>query len=225
MEYASREVFVIIGVVYKGVMSVDLNSFVDFKDILSHVTDIAPLVAVVFFTTFSRKIKSWLENKVNAKFERSINKTSLVRDHLAELRAIYEADRVLLFQLHNGQYYFSGEGADKLSLTHFVVGAGVAVPDRAGTRLQNIPTTYWPELFETMSKKGYVFAAAALFTDPFAAQMFSMDGVSYVICGPVKDRRGHWRGMLIVSFLSDVPQQKVAIATEYGQKLGDLLSL
>jgi len=202
-----------------------IGNLIDTKDLLSHVIDIGAVVALLLFSTFSKKIKEWLESKVNAKFERSINKTSIVRDLLAELRAIYEADRVLLFQLHNGQYYFSGEGADKLSLTHFVVGAGIAIPDRSGARLQNIPTTYWPELFKTMSEEGYFSAAVAEFTDPFAAQMFSVDGVTHAICGPVKDRRGHWRGMLVVSYLSEVTSLSTDVATEYGQKIGDFLSL
>ena len=203
----------------------EISNFIDVKDVLGHATDLTLLVIGLFFAGFSKKIKEWLEKKTNDKFERSINKTSLVRDSLAELRALYQADRVLLFQLHNGQYYFSGEGADKLSLTHFVVDAGVAVPDRAGTRLQNIPVTYWPETFKIMSEKGYFSSECTDFHDPFIAQMFAVDGVTSVICGPIKDRRGFWRGVLIVSFMDSTTSAGVDLTAEYGQKLGDLLSL
>jgi hypothetical protein len=202
-----------------------IDNFVDFKEVLPEISNMTMLVIMLAITTFSKKIRTWLEKKTNEKFENSINKSSLIRDHLAELRAIMGADRVLLFQLHNGQYYFSGEGADKLSLTHFVVDAGVAVPDRAGTRLQNIPISYWPETLKIMQTKGYFLEQASGFADPFNAQMFSVDGVFSVVCGPVKDRRGFWRGVIVVEYLNEVRKAPVPIASEYGQKIGDLLSL
>ena len=202
----------------------DIKSFIDKHEIISNILNLAGLGAMFLFAGFYGKIKEWLEKKTNDKFERSINKTSLIRDNLAELRAITGAARVMLFQLHNGQYYFSGEGADKMSLTHFVVDSGVAVPDRAGTRLQNIPVAYWPDAFKEMTASGYFGKDASQFTDPFTAQMFSLDGVDYAVIGPVKDRRGFWRGVLIVCNMdgSKPSHEDCAI---YGQKIGDLLSL
>ena len=203
----------------------DISKLVDAKEILSALGNLTGLVILLLFTAFSKKVKEWLEKKTNDKFERSINKSSILRDNLAGLRAITKADRAMLFQLHNGQYYFSGEGADKLSLTHFVVDAGVAVPDRAGTRLQNIPISYWPETFKIMSNSGYFLAQSNEFIDPFVAQMFSVDGVSTVVCGPVKDRRGFWRGVLVVEYLSPVSKASVTDVAACGQEIGDLLSL
>jgi len=203
----------------------NISNLIDTKELLSGIANLTTLVIILLFTAFSKKVKVWLEKKTNEKFENSINKSSLIRDHLAELRAMMGADRALLFQLHNGQYYFSGEGADKLSLTHFVVDAGVAIPDRAGTRLQNIPISYWPETFKIMQSRGYFLEQSEAFVDPFNAQMFSVDGVASVVCGPVKDRRGFWRGVIVVEFLNPVAKTKVEIASEYGQKIGDLLSL
>ena len=203
----------------------EIGNFVDFKEILPEATNVATLIVMLALAAFQKKIRTWLEHKTNQKFENSINKSSLIRDHLAELRAIMGADRVLLFQLHNGQYYFSGEGADKLSLTHFVVDAGVAIPDRAGTRLQNIPISYWPETFKIMQSEGYFLDDASDFVDPFNAQMFSVDGVVSVVCGPVKDRRNFWRGVLVVEYLNEVKKVSVHTVAEYGQKIGDLLSL
>jgi len=202
---------------------VDIKSFIDKHEIISNILNLAGLGAMFLFAGFYGKIKEWLEKKTNDKFERSINKTSLIRDNLAELRAITGAARVLLFQLHNGQYYFSGEGADKMSLTHFVVDSGVAVPERAGTRLQNIPVTYWPETFRKMADNGYFGKPAEDFVDPFTAQMFSLDGVDYAVVGPVKDRRGFWRGVLVVCSM-DGSRLEHEHAAAYGQKIGDLLS-
>lgn len=203
----------------------NIDNLIDTKELLSSVANVAVLVIVLLFTTFSKKVKSWLEKKTNEKFVKSIDKSPIVRDQLTEVRALMDADRALLFQLHNGQYYFSGEGADKLSLSHFVADAGVALPDRAGTRLQNIPISYWPETFKIMQTRGFFLEQTDGFVDPFNAQMFAVDGVESVVCGPVKDRKGHWKGVLIIEFMQKRKEVDLTIATEYGQRIGDLLSL
>ena len=201
-----------------------IPDFMDMREILSHAADIALLAALLLFTALSSKIKAWLEKQTNAKFERSINKHSRIRDQLAELRALYNADRVLLFQLHNGQYYFSGEGADKLSLTHFTVDAGIAIPDKAGTRLTNIPHTYLPELFKMMNEQDMFFIETAAMVDPFAAQMFSLDGVEASIVGPVKDRKGMWRGVMFICFMNQTVPQDCRIAKLHSKRIADLLA-
>ena len=76
-----------------------------------------------------------------------------------------------------------------------------------------------------MQRKGYFIEQSDAFVDPFNAQMFSVDGVSTVVCGPVKDRRGFWRGVLVVEYLEKKNKSDVHIAAEYGQRIGDLLSL
>lgn len=192
---------------------------------VSNAADVTLIVGIALLAAFQRKIKDWLEKKTNDKFVRSINKTSIIRDMLAEVRALYGADRVLLFQLHNGQYYFSGEGADKLSLTHFVTDVGIAVPERAGTRLQNILTSYWPETLKTLAEKQCFYAASSDFTDPFMAQMLAIDGVQFVLCSAVKDRKKLWKGVLVVCFMKDNGSDDASIMQEYATKIGDLLSL
>ena len=201
-----------------------LPDFLDIKDIVSHAADITLVAALLLFTTSSSKIKAWLEKQTNDKFERSINKNSRIRDQLAELRVLYGAERVLLFQLHNGQYYFSGEGADKLSLTHFNVDAGIAVPENPGTRLANIPFTYLPDLFKLMTEKGMFFVKTSDMADPFAAQMLSMDGVEACVVGPIKDRRSFWRGVLLICFMSVPATPDISSATAHAKRIADLMT-
>jgi hypothetical protein len=202
---------------------VGLSDLVDTKELWSNSIEIGLLIGGLVFASFSKKIKGWLEKQTNIKFERSINTLTTIRDSLAELRGFYDADRVMLYQLHNGQYYFSGEGADKLSLTHFVLKMGVAVPDRVGTKLQNIPITYWPEMFRRMTAEGYFFERWANIIDPALATQLTLSGVEAIIMGPIKDGRGYWRGVLLISFMKEVDEKDVKLAQEYGRKLGDLL--
>lgn len=202
----------------------DLSKLIDFKEILSNLGDVTLLVIGVLATVFSKRIKAWLEKKTNEKFEHSINKSTQVRDMLAELRALYGASRVSLWQLHNGQYYFSGEGADKLSLTHFVLGVGVAIPDGIATKLQNVPITHWVESFSRMSKEGYYYVRTEDIVDPFPAESAITNGTKSLIFGPVKDHRGHWRGILSISFAHYEDDPNVEVAAQYGKNLGALLS-
>lgn len=202
----------------------NLPDLVSFKEILSHLGDVTILVISLLFVGFSKRIKDWLEKKTNEKFEHSINKNTLIRDMLAELRALYGSDRVALWQLHNGQYYFSGEGADKLSLTHFVLQPGVSIPEGLGTKLQNVPVTHWTDAFSRMAKEGYHFVESKDLLDPFLAQSCTINGTRALVKGPVKDRRGHWRGVLIVEFTQDADAADTAQAEDYGLRIGDLLS-
>lgn len=203
----------------------DLSQLVSLKDIVSHLGDVTVLVISLTFIGFSKRIKEWLERKTNEKFENSINKNTLIRDMLAELRALYGSGRVSLWQLHNGQYYFSGEGADKLSLTHFVLNAGVSIPEGLATKLQNVPITHWTDAFSRMAKDGYHFISSHDLLDPFLAETCTVNGSRALVMGPVKDRRGHWRGVLVISFVHDeIDLAETRTAEEYGRRLGDLLS-
>lgn len=195
------------------------------KDLLSSAGDLIILLVAILLTAGSRRIKAWLEKRTDLRFQNSITNSSHIRDSLTELRALYEADRVMLFQLHNGQYYFSGEGADKLTMTHFVVANGIAPPSDM-PKLQNIPITYWPDLFSAMTQKGYLALTIDEVTDPYARQVFTLDGVTSLIVGPVKDRRNYWRGVLVVVSVNDDAQRPpVDTAARYAATIADRLSL
>jgi hypothetical protein len=192
----------------------------DLAHLFNNVTNIAFLVVVFFLTIGSERVKTWLEKNTDNRFKRSVDKNGRVNVLLNEVRGIYDADRVLLYQLHNGQYYFGGDGAEKLSLTNYVLAPGIAMP--SDSKISHL-TSHLPHLLSTMSDKGYVHLTLDQITDPAYQQVLAADGVCDVIMGPIKDRQGLWKGVLVLCYRSPCVEIDFKVVGEYSLKLGDLL--
>ncbi len=207
-------------------MSIEWEKIADIKSFLSNLADTLLLAAILLVGAMSKRIKAWLESKSNKKFVSSINRSSEVRDRVAELRALYDADRVMLFQLHNGQYYFGGEGAEKCSMTHFVVSRGVSIPTDSGTKYQNIPTTHLAHTLKKLnSDKPILLKTEGDISDPFLSHLLLLDGNEWIIAGPIKDRKGHWRGLAILAWLNDPGDLDTETFVEYSKQIGDLIGV
>lgn len=207
-------------------MNFDFSQMIDLKRFLEGMVETLVLICVLLFMAFRRRVKEWLEKKINRQFETIISKSARVRDHLIELRALYDADRVLLFRLHNGQYYFGGEGADKVSMTDFYQGPGIASPEGMTTTKQNIPVTHWSQTFKFIADDGIqLLNVDDENVDPGLRQMMSLDGVSWMLVGAVKDRRGHWRGILFIGWFDKPRKVETDHAEAYLTKIGDLIGV
>lgn len=199
------------------------TELLDLPHILTNTMSILFIVGCFFVAMATDKVKAWLEKTTNKKFNRSVNKNAQVNNDLAGLRALYDADRVLLYQIHNGQYYFSGEGADKLSLTNFVLNAGIAVPSDLSSKHANILTSHWPDTFMHMEKEGCFHTSVEDAKDKVFAQTMALDGTKDVILAPVKDSRGMWRGVLVLCYLSPCENVEYGDLKKYSVSIGDLL--
>lgn len=205
-------------------MNIEWEKIADIKSFLSNLADTLLLALIILAGAMSKRIKAWLESKSNKKFVSSINRSSYVRDRVAELRALYGADRVMLFQLHNGQYYFGGEGAEKCSMTHFVVGRGVSIPTDSGTKYQNIPTTHLAHTLKLINTQvPHITKVDGGITDPFLSHLLLLDANEWIVIGPVKDRRGNWRGLVIMAWMDGPGDLDLRTFTDYSKQIGDLI--
>lgn len=200
-----------------------LTELLDLPRLFSNTLNIALLVIVFLVTLGSDKLKAWLEKNTNRKLVRSVDKNSRVNSLLSEVRVLYDADRVLLYQLHNGQYYFSGEGADKLSLTNFVLKTGVAVPTEIPSRHTNILISHWANTFSKMGELGTSHMTIDELKDPSYQQIMSVDGVISVVTSPVKDRQGMWKGIIILCYMDECTDVRLEEIKKYSIMIGDLL--
>jgi hypothetical protein len=64
-----------------------------------------------------------------------------IQEKLTEVRVLLDADRVKLFQFHNGDHYIGGDSALKCSITHLSLKAGVSYPQNALTCYSNVIIT------------------------------------------------------------------------------------
>jgi hypothetical protein len=190
--------------------------------LLKGIVDILGLVLLASTTLFFNKIKKYLQDRQARMFDLTINKSAKVQGLLTELRAIVDSDRVKLFQLHNGEYFMSGESSMKLSLTHFYVRIGVAIP--ALSTHQNIPTTHFSNLFKSVRDHGFCIYPDPAADDPAFRRMMNGSGTHKALVLPVKRGGGQiWTGLLILSWLNpDV--QITSVQREDAARYADMIS-
>jgi hypothetical protein len=196
-----------------------------YKELITTVSDILVLVMVAFFITFFKKIKEWLILRKSKTFDLTINKNSRLNNLLVELRLLYEADRVMFFQLHNGEYFLSGESNMKSSMTHFVVRTGIESP--IGNIYQNVPTTHLVHTFQDLKSKGYGWYEITGTTDcdPTMRHLLALVGTRWTLIVPVKKSSNAWMGFIALSWMEDTQMPDLVQVQEYAQQIADILNI
>jgi hypothetical protein len=186
------------------------------------------LVILAAASVFIRKIRRSLRDRKAKKFSVSIGKSARVQALLPELRALIDADRIQLFQLHNGEYFLSGESAMKTSITHVYVKTGVAVPN--AEVYQNIPTSHFATLFEHLHAQGY-----CVYTDKkernheemdsLFRRMMNLTGANRCLVVPLLKKKDVWVGFVVIDWLDrvQVTDEVLQQSKHYAQLLADLL--
>lgn len=191
--------------------------------LLDNLGESAAVILLATLALYATRIKVWWAERSIRGFERSVNKNVKIRELLAELRVPYMADRVTLYQFHNGEYYHSGDSIMKCSLTHFVTRVGVANPSPS----QNIPTGQMIQTVKVLKENPSVTLSLNTFEDDnFLDCLFTATGTQAVLAAAVRDSRKNWLGIVCVEWLCDKvdnPPQESSILN-YARYLGDSLS-
>lgn len=196
-----------------------------YKEIVTAIADILVLLLAAFFVAFFKQIKQWLMARKSKNFDLAINRNYQINALLSELRVIYLAERVLFFQLHNGEYFLSGESNMKCSMTHFVVGTGVAAP--FGSIYQNVPTTHLVETFTDLKNEGFCWYEVDSESpqDPSLRHLLALTGTVKALIAPVRKGANVWMGFVAVAWMDEVSQQEIEALEEYAQKIADILNV
>lgn len=107
-------------------------------DIITHETGyvIAGLLggALLAFWTKLKKLLLIMLLSFKSRFKKTIpamiQRDMEIYNHLFDIKARTRADRVLVFQFHNGSYYTNSASQMKMSCTHEVVGEGISRESR-----------------------------------------------------------------------------------------------
>lgn len=193
------------------------------QGLLDNLGESAAVILLAMLALYAGRIKVWWAERSIRGFERSVNKNVKIRELLAELRVPYLADRVSLYQFHNGEYYHSGDSIMKCSLTHFVTRVGVANPSLS----QNIPTGQMIQSVKVLKENLSVTLSQNTFEDDsFLDCLFTATGTQVVLAAAIRDNRKNWLGVVCVEWLSEKatqPPQDNSILN-YARYLGDCLS-
>lgn len=83
-------------------------------------------VLIGLLTYWIAKTKKFIKKKIESASVKHLNNNQHIRDILLEMRLEFDADRVLLYQFHNGDQYASGASYKKASITHQAIKRGIA---------------------------------------------------------------------------------------------------
>jgi hypothetical protein len=179
-------------------------------------------VCVLAALGFSWKsIQNWWKDRAIRAFERGINQNVRLRELLSELRVPYSADRVRLYQFHNGEYYHSGESIMKCSLTHYVTRIGVANPP-AGL---GIPTTQMVMSLKLLQDNASVELLPDTFDDDsLQDSIFVETGAQLALASVVRNSRSNWIGILVVCWMNKPKTADPEQLKNYAKLIGQFLS-
>jgi len=179
------------------------------------------LIGVTVFV-FS-KLKVWLKKKRVASI---VADNVMLKQLLAEIRAYYDADRVELYQFHNGDHFVSGASIQKASLTHLVLARGVSPP--INTNTQNIPIGYIAFTAEDLLKNKYSFLALNdLCANNYLHGLLRHGGAHCALMRGIFNAKSDMIGFLVLSWfdevvLTDVQYNMIQV---FGVQVGDELLL
>lgn len=200
------------------------------SQVAQNVAEFLGIVLIAAISVFFNRIKKALQEKKARKFDLVINKSARTQALLSEIRALVDASRIKLFQLHNGEYFLSGESSMKCSMTHFYVKTGIAVPNH--TQSQNIPTSHFANLFKCMRDNGYCHFQSPLtegmddHIDPAFRRMMSLNGARQAVIVPLLKKKDIWLGFIVVSWMdsdTEITEEMKQHILDYAQQITDQL--
>lgn len=189
--------------------------------LIDNLGESAAVIVLAVLGLSANRIKTWWKDRAIKAFERGINQNVRLRELLSELRVPYAADRVRLYQFHNGDAYHSGESIMKCSLTHFVTRVGVANPPLS----QNIPTTQMIMSLKALQDNGvFEFRPDSFDDDSLQDSLFSTTGTKQCLGCVVRNNRGNWVGVLTICWMDEPKPRDTGQLITYSKLVGQFLS-
>lgn len=193
---------------------------------LRNAAEFVGMILLAAVTLSLKRLKDNFQERKARKFDLSINRNAKVQALLSELRPIMDADRIELFQLHNGEYFLSGESQLKTSLTHFYVRTGIAMP--LFEQNQNVPTSHFSNLFKYLKDQGFCHFPQDVTSDAAFRRMLNVAGARTAFIVPVMKKKDVWIGFLVMSWIVEdslIDEDKKNQAYDYAQQIADQLSI
>lgn len=164
---------------------------------------------VISFMTFQKKMDEYLSKKkedVPKKVIKQSNSDQKILTKMEQAKELLGADRILVFDFHNGEHFANGRSALRMSATYEVTKYGV---ERKQGNLQKLPLSILPNLIKELLSTGYFIV------DDF--EKFNYMQPEYSICGTfnmktlyncvLRDNVGAPVGFVSIQF-SDVTEVK-----------------
>ena len=178
--------------------------------LLTSITSI--VVALVGAGFFKRYIDKKYSQQSKTKLLEQIKKDEIVHLAIRDVRRRYNADRVYVWQFHNGGSFYTTSPMQKLSITYERSSQGL---ERKSEKNQNhLITNFTTYIKDVMDGKMF-FSDVGKMNDIGLRSLNQSNGTKSHCAVPIYDKEGHLVAMLCLDWVwSDVP-------TQYLKKDGD----
>lgn len=147
------------------------------KNVAVTLGSIAAAVSISFMT-FKKKMDEYLNKKkedVPKKIIKQSDTDQKILKRMEQVKELLGADRILVFDFHNGEHFANGRSALRMSATYEVIKYGI---ERKQSVLQKLPLSILPNLIKELLDKG------CFIVDDF--DKFNNMQPEYSICIPLK---------------------------------------
>lgn len=110
---------------------------------------------VIGLITFKKKMDDYFDHKkanVPGKIIKQSDVDNKILTKMEHIKEALGADRILVFDFHNGEHFANGRSALRMSASYEVVRYGV---ERKQNVLQKLPLSILPNLIKELLEKGY----------------------------------------------------------------------
>lgn len=154
-------------------MDFDFNNLRQFAEKIS-------LILLLGFMIYER-VKGRLFNSKYNHLTLFLKKNEQIQEKLTEVRVVLNADRVKLFQFHNGDHYIAGDSALKCSVTHISLKSGVSYPQHATQCYSDVTLSNISHYVTPLIKDGCLFKKTEDLLDDDWKKVKTLNGTKTIL--------------------------------------------
>ena len=177
---------------------------------------VVALVGAGFFRRYTEKQKQ-VESK--SKLLEQIKKDEIVHLAIREIRRKYNADRVYIWQFHNGGNFYTTSPIQRLSITYERCSDGL---ERKAERNQNLFITNFTEYIRDIIDNKMFYGDVTKIDDIGLRTLLQSNGTKSHAAIPVFDRDEHLVAVLALDWIfSQIPQEYIKKDYEFNESFKD----
>lgn len=177
---------------------------------------VVALVGAGFFRRYTEKQK---QTESKSKLLEQIKKDEIVHLAIREIRRKYNADRVYIWQFHNGGNFYTTSPIQRLSITYERCSDGL---ERKAEKNQNLFITNFTEYIRDIIDYKMFYGDVTKIDDIGLRTLLQSNGTKSHAAIPVFDRDEHLVAILALDWIfSQIPQEYIKKDYEFNESFKD----
>jgi len=177
---------------------------------------VVALVGAGFFRRYTEKQK---QTESKSKLLEQIKKDEIVHLAIREIRRKYNADRVYIWQFHNGGNFYTTSPIQRLSITYERCSDGL---ERKAEKNQNLFITNFTEYIRDIIDYKMFYGDVTKIDDIGLRTLLQSNGTKSHAAIPVFDRDEHLVAVLALDWIfSQIPQEYIKKDYEFNESFKD----